>query len=284
VGVTEKDGFMPYHRYEGLDGKLKTFNSDKGEVWRRSRFCGDDRPEPYQWNFVYEVRHLPELPSGFLLVRSFDLADELYLEASEAAEKHHTSREFRLLEVERAQLFIQGMNCEPILELEDLGSLIPQGAQMPPVSDSQSEHDVLTHPEPKKYMGRIILSKTEACGAAFHEMHSSGKLLDIKSRERSRAVLNLALDKYPEFGPYIITNVHDSLGKPDLKELADLYFPRRNKSVKSTPSSGEKRQHLLDPNSPQRDEIALDRYIREQEDEMKKDRKNPIKGGRKQDL
>jgi hypothetical protein len=123
---------MPYHRYEGLDGKLKTFNSDKGVVWRRSRFCGDDRPEPYQWNFVYEVRHLPELPSGFLLVRSFDLADELYLEASEAAEKHHTSREFRLLEVERAQLFIQGMNSEPIFELEDLGSPMPQGAQMPP--------------------------------------------------------------------------------------------------------------------------------------------------------
>ncbi len=275
---------MPYNRYEGLDGKVKAFNVDKGVVWRRSRFCGDDRLEPYQWNFVYEVRHLPELPSGFVLVRSFDLADELYLQASEAAPKRYTSREFRLLEVDRAQLFIQGMDCEPILELEYLGSLMPQKPEMPPVSDSQSEGFVLPHAEPKKYMGRIILSKTDACGAAFHEMHSSRKLLDIRSRERSRAVLNLALDKYPEFGPYIITNVHDSLGKPDLKELADLYFPRRNKSVKSTPSSGEKRQHLLDPNSPQRDEIELDRIIREQGEEMKKDRKNPLKGGRKQNL
>lgn len=156
--------------------------------------------------------------------------------------------------------------------------------QMPPESDSRSEHDVLAHPEPKKCMGRTIHSKTDACRAAFYEMHSSGKLLELKPKDRRGAIRNLAQNKYPEFGPYIITNVHDSLGKPDLKELADLYFPRRNKSVKSTPSSGEKRQHLLDPNSPQRDEIALDRYIREQEDEMKKDRKNPIKGGRKQDL
>lgn len=256
LGNTERDGFMPYHRYEGLDGKLKTFNSDKGVVWRRSRFCGHDRPEPYQWNFVYEVRHLAELSSGFVLVRSFDLADELYLEASEAAENHPTSREFWLLSVEGAQLFIQGMNCEPVLELEGLGSLMPQGPQMPPVSDSQSEDDILPHAEPQEQQepvasdtkfahGVPIKNKKLGALAVFVDLRNSGKIIDISPKGLTRFIARIADKRFPDLAPFTPQDVNNALKKyPD----SEPYLARRGNSVKAIPSSGDNRNHLLDGN------------------------------------
>ena len=125
---------MPYNRYDGLDGKVKSFNVDEGVVWRRSRLWGDDTLKPYQSTLAYEVWHLPELPPRFVLARTFSLAGELHLLASEAARKHYTSREFKLVLASRAQLFLQSMGCELIHELYALSKA--QKVQMLPVSKS----------------------------------------------------------------------------------------------------------------------------------------------------
>jgi len=125
---------MPYNRYDGLDGKVKAFNRDKGVVWRRSPQMRDDRLEPYQSTLVYEVWHLLELPPRFVLIRVFSLLNELHLLSSEAARKHYTSREFRLMTASRAQRFLQAMGCELIHELYALSKT--QKVQMPPVSES----------------------------------------------------------------------------------------------------------------------------------------------------
>jgi hypothetical protein len=131
---------MACFRYKRLDSPPDTdnpdddeiFESDDATIWRRSMLCGDDRPEPYQHVRVYEVTHLPELPPGFVLVRDYDQADEVALEASESRNKVkvHTGRRFRLLEAKRAQRVIQAMGCELIPELYALSK--PQAAQMPP--------------------------------------------------------------------------------------------------------------------------------------------------------
>ena len=129
---------MACFHYKRLDSPPDTddpdddliFESENATIWRRSMLCGENRPEPYQGRFVYEVTHLPELPQGFVLVRSYDDVSELVLEASDAAHGAHTGREFRLLKAARAQRFIQAMGCELIPELYALSK--PQKAQMPP--------------------------------------------------------------------------------------------------------------------------------------------------------
>lgn len=248
---TEKDRFMPYDRYKGLDGKLKTFNPDEGVVWRRSIFCGADRPEDYQGNFVYEVRHLPELPSGFILRRSFDLAEELYLQASEAANKRYTSRKFVLLEVERAQLFIQGMECEPILELKDLRSPMPQGAQMPPVSDPQSEGDVMPDVKPQEpeaadfeiISGTEINTKVKAVRHIFFKLLVSGEIRSIPPERLTNHMAEQAMLRFPRFSKITSSDVNYAL-----KDL-DVYKPyhrQKSKSVKAFSASGEKTKHMLE--------------------------------------
>lgn len=129
---------MACFHYKRLDSPPDTddpdddviFESENATIWRRSKLRGGDRPEPYQWRFVYEVTHFPELPQGFVLVRSYDEVSEFVLEASDAAHGAHTGRKFRLLKAARAQRFIQAMGCELIPELYALSN--PQVAQMPP--------------------------------------------------------------------------------------------------------------------------------------------------------
>lgn len=129
---------MACFHYKRLDSPPDTddpdddeiFESENATIWRRSKLCGGDRPEPYQWRFVYEVTHFPELPQGFVLVRSYDEVSELVLEASDAAHGAHTGREFRLLKAARAQRFIQAMGCELIPELYALSKA--QKTEMPP--------------------------------------------------------------------------------------------------------------------------------------------------------
>ena len=214
--------------------------------------CGEDRPEPYQFVRVYEVTHLPELPPGFVLVRDYEQADEVALEASEV--KVHTGRKFRLLEAKRAQRVIQAMGCELIPELYALSK--PQKAQMPPVSDSQREDDVLAHPEPQgqqepaaadtKFVHKVpIKNKKLGALAVFVDLKKSGEIIDISPKELTRVIARIADKRFPDLAPFTPQDVNNALKKyPD----SEPYLARRGNSVKAIPSSGDNRNHLLDGN------------------------------------
>lgn len=243
---------MACFHYDSLDGSYEIFESEDTTIWRRSMLCGEDRPEPYQFVRVYEVTHLPELPPGFVLVRDYEQADEVALEASEV--KVHTGRKFRLLEAKRAQRVIQAMGCELIPELYALSK--PQKAQMPPVSDSQREDDVLAHPEPQgqqepaaadtKFVHKVpIKNKKLGALAVFVDLKKSGEIIDISPKELTRVIARIADKRFPDLAPFTPQDVNNALKKyPD----SEPYLARRGNSVKAIPSSGDNRNHLLDGN------------------------------------
>ena len=243
---------MACFHYVSSDGSEENFESEDTAIWRRFMLCGGDRPEPYQFVRVYEVTHLPELPPGFVLVRDYDQADELYLQASEARRKVHTGRKFRLLEAKWAQRVIQAMGCELIPELYALSK--PQKAQMPPVSDSQSEDDVLPHPEPQEQQepvasdrkfvhGVPITNKKLGVLAVSGDLKKSGKINDIPTKELTRFIAGIADKRFPDLAPFTPQDVNNALKKhPEFEP----YLARRGNSVKAIPSSGDNRNHLLD--------------------------------------
>jgi hypothetical protein len=264
---------MACFHYVNLDGSEENFESEDATIWRRSRLYGDDRPEPYQWVWVYEVTHLPELPPGFVLVRDYDQAGEVALEASESRNKVHTGRKFRLLEAKRAQRFIQSMGCELIPELYALGKA--QKPKMPPASDSQSEDDVLAHPEPQEQQEPVavgfeviskvpINNKKKAVLFIFGQLRDSREIDGIAIERLTSDIAMRTSERFPRLGK--ITPQHVNYALKELKEFQP-YYRQRTKSVKTFSASGDKTRYLLEGN--QSDDVdskeALDAPMDERE-------------------
>ena len=126
--------------------------------------------------------------------------------------------------------------------------------EMPPESDSQSEGDVLPHPEPQEQRRPVAVDTKLAHGvpitnkklgalAVFVDLKKSGEIIDISPKELTRIIARIADKRFPDLAPFTPQDVNNALKKyPD----SEPYLARRGNSVKAIPSSGDNRKHLLD--------------------------------------
>ena len=123
--------------------------------------------------------------------------------------------------------------------------------QLPPESDSRSEHDVLTHPEPQEpeaadfeiISGTEINTKKNAVKHIFFKLLVSGEIRSIPPERLTNHMAEQVMLRFPRFSKITSSDVNYAL-----KDL-DVYKPyhrQKSKSVKAFSASGEKTKHMLE--------------------------------------
>lgn len=123
--------------------------------------------------------------------------------------------------------------------------------EMPPVSDSQSEDDVLTHPEPQEpeaagfeVIGGVpINTKKRAVTVIFSQLLKSCEIDGIKIERLTSRIVKLASERFPRFSKITAQDVNYAL--KDLEEFKP-YHRQKTKSVKTFSASGEKTRYMLE--------------------------------------
>jgi len=144
--------------------------------------------------------------------------------------------------------------------------------EMPPVSDSRSEDDVLAHPEPQEpeaadfeIIGGVPMNiKKNAIVTRFYQLLKNGEIDGIEIERLTSDIAMRTSERFPRLGKITPQDVNYALKK--LKEFQP-YYRQRTKSVKTFSASGDKTRYLLEGN--QSDDVdskeALDAPMDERE-------------------